>query len=316
MGRVLHFPGSTPPEDAPSTPTERDPVTDAHRGDVWRKGQSERTFDEYYCHDTRFWYIGRSDNGTHVRYRTPSGHGAKIPRAAWEAWCRDAELITDVVAQRLAQEDDERDHWRVAFNFVDYGILEADYSHLAALLVPTEKAKIQRLTRWWLGHNPTPFDAGGLRAHPQALALPPFGRYTFGWGTASVMAVLHEQDEIIDHKQARVAFWVCGLVNVRFEVEGQRWTVPNVPADLFRGDCSSRVRWSRVGDLDPLNDEVRRIAASNAPALHALWQATRAAAKLSDAARAAIGRPKGERALQPVLVSGDADEPPPPSRLA
>ena len=301
MNKVLLFPGVVElpglNEDSPSAPMERDPVTTGVPGDAWEAGRSRRTF-ECYC-----WH----KNGDGVRYTTPSG-AVTIFKADWEAWCRRAQLVADGAVAKQSAEDAERDHWRVAYGFIDYAILETDCSHLAAVWTPTDKAMIQRLTRWWIRPD-TAFHPGGRTANRQELALPPFGRYTFGWGVAVVCPILHEQDCIRDHKQIRIAWWICGMVSVRFEVDGHQWRLPSVPAEVFHEDRMLRFRASIDADTSTADHATMTLCARNAAVLRGLWQATQAAAKLGQETRAVIRRTKGERVVQPVLVRGDADDP-------
>lgn len=138
--------------------------------------------------------------------------------------------------------------------------------------------------------------------------LPPFGRYTFAWGSVLVRPLLNEQDHVVQHRQVRAAWWICGLVRVRFEVDGHQWSLPAVPAELFKGGLLLRRAALDRSDMV--------IAAKNAAVLHGLWQATQAAAKFGEDAFAAITRTKGERVLQPVLVGSTTEDPPPPPKTA
>lgn len=115
-GRVLFFPGAESPGDlTPPSSTDRDPVTAGVPGDVWESGRSRRTFVGYCWHKA----------GDGVRYGTPSGD-VTVFKGDWEVWCRRAQLVVDGAAVKQAAEDEERDHWRVAYGFVEYAILDAD----------------------------------------------------------------------------------------------------------------------------------------------------------------------------------------------
>jgi hypothetical protein len=61
----------------------RDPRTNPQKGDVLRKGAVKRTVME----------IEPAWSGR-VRYMTNAGAGRRVPLASWQAWARDAEVVT------------------------------------------------------------------------------------------------------------------------------------------------------------------------------------------------------------------------------